>query len=551
MVSSTNRTIIVILFVLCAVVCTQAQTTTPKVGNASISGKVTIKGKPAAGVLVMAKDARDGSNPPMKGQRVRTDQTGSYRFTNLAAGSYAILPITPALAPANQADSVIVADGEEVRDFNISLVPGGVITGKITNFEGEPVIGLGVNIAPVQPQFPSRYSHMPLFLDNQTDDRGVYRAFGLPAGKYKVSVGESDWGRKNSREYFKQTFYPSVTDPAKATEIEVTEGGVTNGIDIVMDRPVSTFTVSGRVIDETGKPVPNIQFGLGQTIQHDSNTSSSSYGTAGFLNANGEFVLRNITPGTYTIFTSQSPDSDVPSASVTFDVVDRDLDDLLIKTTKGGSLSGVVALEGIESAPAILSSLRICASVKSTEASYGNAAGAAVAPDGTFTIKGMQSGVTGLWICSVNDKRKQFDIVRMERNGVPQSEIIVKAGEHVTGVRVTVKYRHLTGAIRGQVKFENGEVPPLSHLWLSLWPLDDNLQPKSQSSIPTPELDVRGHFFSEGLPAGAYQLTVYLYLTDRTSGRNRKLSEKMQQVTVTEDTVTEVTFILKPPSNPK
>ena len=49
------------------------------------------------------------------------------------------------------------------------------------------------------------------------------------------------------------------------------------------------------------------------------------------------------------------------AASVTFEVVDRNLTDLLIKTTKGSSLSGVVVLEGNERAPAMLSGLRIYA----------------------------------------------------------------------------------------------------------------------------------------------------------------------------------------------
>jgi hypothetical protein len=189
--------------------------------------------------------------------------------------------------------------------------------------------------------------------------------------------------------------------------------------------------------------------------------------------------------------------------------------------------------------------------VKSPEAPYGNSAGSAVGPDGTFTIKGVRSGIAGLWLCSDN-KGKQFEIVRVERNGVPQSETInVNAGEQVAGLRVTVKYRSLSGAIRGQVKFENGEVPLLSQVWVSLWPLDDNLQPKPQSSIPTPELDARGHFFAEGLPAGAYQLTVYIHAAERTSGQISKFTEKTQQVTVTENTVTEVTLIVKPPPNPK
>jgi hypothetical protein len=114
MVSSACRTITSTLLVLGAVVCIQAQTTTQKIANASISGKVTINGKPAVGVVIIARDSRDGSSSMMRSHRARTDQTGSYRITNLSAGTYAISTITPALVPANQSDSVVVADGEEV-----------------------------------------------------------------------------------------------------------------------------------------------------------------------------------------------------------------------------------------------------------------------------------------------------------------------------------------------------------------------------------------------------------------------------------------------------
>lgn len=479
-----------------------------------------------------------------------TDQTGSYRIANLSAGTYEITAIAPALVPANGFNSIAVAEGEEIQDSNISLVPGGVITGKITDADGEPIIGQRVQISSDDGGM-SRLSGtlMRRLWNNMTDDRGVYRAFGLPPGKYKVSVGDSSRGMRSSRELFKETFYPSVTDTAKATVIEVSEGSVTNNVDIVMGGTVVTFRVSGRVIDnETGRPIPNIKFGVGYTVQHDRGMSSSS-GSAGSVNANGEFRLENLMPGTYTIYTEPPEGSDAPSASVTFEVVDRDLDNLLITTMKGGSLSGVVVLDN-ESAPGMLSSLRICASVNSIEARYSNSPGSAVGQDGSFRINGLRSGVAALWICSGGDKRKQFHIVGVSRNGVPSDTVNVKAGEHVAGIRVAVKYVKLTGAIRGQLKVENGELPPHSQTHLVLWPLDENLEPKRHSSIPRPELDARGRFFVEGLPAGVYRLNVYVYVPVGPSGRTREVADKTEQVTVTDDTVTEVTLVIKPQTNP-
>ena len=226
MVSSARQAITCILLVLGTAVFIQAQTTTQKVARASISGKVTIKGKPAVGVMVLAKDSNEHRIPVMVRYSATTDQIGSYRITNLPAGTYDISAITPALVPANEPGAILISEGEEVEDVNLSLVPGGVITGRITDSEGEPLIGQLV-IIKLDERLTSgnRRLWMRLYSpDRITDDRGVYRAFGLPPGKYKVSVGDSDSGRKSSRQYHKETFYPSVTDPAKATIVEVTEG---------------------------------------------------------------------------------------------------------------------------------------------------------------------------------------------------------------------------------------------------------------------------------------------------------------------------------------
>jgi hypothetical protein len=63
---------------------------------------------------------------------------------------------------------------------------------------------------------------------NQTDDRGVYRIYGLAPGSYKVSVGQASsagsavsiMGLGGSQ--YSKTFYPGVQEEAKATIIEQT-----------------------------------------------------------------------------------------------------------------------------------------------------------------------------------------------------------------------------------------------------------------------------------------------------------------------------------------
>ena len=97
----------------------------------------------------------------------------------------------------------------------------------------------------------------------ETDDRGIYRVFGLPKGRYIVSSGGENDGLRGAIDgkYTQVTYHPDVIKQEEATVIEVAEGGETTGIDIKLRNPVSveTFAVTGRVIDsETGKPIPRV-----------------------------------------------------------------------------------------------------------------------------------------------------------------------------------------------------------------------------------------------------------------------------------------------------
>src|SRR5688500_453377 len=107
----------------------------------SITGRVTLAGKPAARVTVMLTRS-DGGPQQLPVTRVTTDEDGRFKLNGLPAGSYTILPSTPALVVAAETSSaqpgksVTLGDGEEVEGIDFALVKGGVITGRITDAEG-------------------------------------------------------------------------------------------------------------------------------------------------------------------------------------------------------------------------------------------------------------------------------------------------------------------------------------------------------------------------------------------------------------------------------
>lgn len=533
MISSVRLAIASVLLIFSVAVCSLSQTTSEKTPSASISGKVTIKEKGVAGIIVFAEE--QNSNWNRTTLRATTDSTGSYRISNVRAGTYLVSPVANSFALEDNAtnNAVVVNEGENVEDINFALVPGGVITGKITDADGKPLIEEYVNVVPVGiAMIDGRFAG-----NLRTDDRGIYRAFGLREGKYQVFVGQNE-SLGGPRPAYRQTFYPSVTDSAKATWIEVTQGSEVTNIDIVVGRPVTTFRASGRILDaETGKPLLNVKYGVSE--RHGEHGGSSTVGQ-NVTNANGEFRLENLMPGNYVVFIVPG-DSGVRGDSVSFDVVDRDVSDLVINAGKAASLSGVVVFEGAgESAANKLNDLFINAWVESTEEFFGGGFAQSVNPDGSFRIGGLRKGhiLFGLSSRTQGD-RKPVDVVRVERDGIVQpGGLTLKDGEQVTGLRVVVKY--LTGAIRGQVKVEGDELLPNSRLSIWFNPIESNpawYRPLGNS----PQLDSRRRFVIEGLAAGTYEINVSVYEPGR-SDSNRIYK---QQVTVTDNAVSEVTITIK------
>ncbi len=536
------------LFLCCAflslifgAVSASSQTKTEKLANASVSGKVTLKNKAVAGVRVFAEEQNTRGWTRPGSYRATTDQNGNYRITNLPSGTYFVRPMAPSFTLEDEytSNTIVVNESESVEDINFALVPGGVITGKISDAEGKPLIEEAVTI------FPSNTASVEGGVyggDLRTDDRGIYRAFGLRPGKYYVSVGHNESFPGVARPSYRQTFYPSVTEFQKAAVLEVTEGSETKNVDIVVGRAVTTFKVSGRVLDaETGKPLGNIKYGVYQS-RGESGGSSMVGNNA--TNADGEFRLEDVGPGKYVVFIV-SADSGVREDSVAFEVVDRDVTDLVINAGKAASVSGVVAFENADGSAATrkFNDMFIYARVESEQQFYGGGSFThPVNPDGSFTIRGLRKGTVRFDFSSRSrNDYKPIEVLRVERDGVLlPGGLILKDGERVSGVRLVVKY--LTGGIRGQIKVEGDEV--ISSQRLSVWitRIDPNRpDDEMHNGNSMPQVDSRKRFAVDGLAAGTYVVNVAVFEPSRQD------SQRIfrQEVTVADNAVSEVTITIK------
>src|SRR5262245_41260814 len=494
----------------------QAQSAEAKTGTAMVSGRVTLKGAPARGVTVILQTQnQNASNAP----RARTDEDGRFQFTALPAGRYSVSATAPGYVSPDDTNIAIrgktlnLADGEKVENIDLEIKRGGVIAGKVTDSQGRPVIEERVNLSKVDVnnQLWNSFLFNSVNYDMyQTDDRGFYRIYGLPEGRYLVSVGYAESPGSSTitsrREFYPRVFYPNVTSESGAKAIKVSEGSEAEDIDITVSDPKQTHDVYGRVVDEgSGQPVAGVEVAIGGVTREGRYTGGYA-GNGARSGPNGEFSLFGVLPGRYALLVQPEERSGFVGAPVIFDITEGDATGLELRVRKGASISGVAVIEGTND-PKVLSKLsqvQVLASIRRTSlnappAPFGRRP-FKVNADGGFRIEGLQAGMAMIMIIPPQEMRG-LTLGKIEHNGAPAPLIEVNPGEHVIGVRLVLVYGSLT--IRGEVKIVGGAVLAGQKFRAIASRVDQPMQ-----DFHGGDVDARGQFVIENLVPGEYEIRV-------------------------------------------
>ncbi len=513
----------------------------------SITGRVIIDGRATAGVSValMPYDFSPQMQPVAK---TTTDEEGRFQLTGVRGGRYLLQTFAPAYAPlANEigrpGKTVIIAEDEAVEGIELSIPRGGVITGRVTDADGRPMPEERISLFQLDERNQRRGVFLSNFLMLQTDDRGVYRIFGLSAGRYIVSAGQNTSGSVVRIGFggnvYTQTYYPDTTDPAQAEVIEVAPGREATGIDIKLGRPSKSFTLTGRVVvADTGKPVVNVQCGY-IPLTPDGRIMAA-WGTGYLTDAAGNFRMEGMMPGRYAAFATL--DGDQYSEPAAFEVKDADVAGVEIKVRRGGSISGTVVIEGTTDPEVMakLSQLQIYLNPLSQELRAPTRSGGKINPDGSFQMRGLPPGAVSLYAASY--PQTNLSLIRIEREGVEQeNKLEIPAGGHITGLRVVLAYG--SARIRGLVKFEGGRLPEGIRAMIGVTRVSESSQsmPAPMAPVSSRTIDERGRFLIEGLVPGEYELTLGVFST--TGGPPPPIKPVKQRVSVT-GPETEVTIVV-------
>src|SRR6266542_2998241 len=484
-----------------------AQTSTSATkATATISGRITIEGQPAPGVEVILLRDDDWRRmdfglgiPPLPA--ATTDSEGRYKLSNVAAGAYVLLAHAPAYVihtserrrRNNSGKALNVGENDNLENVDITMTRGGGVTGKVTDEDGRPVIAESVTIFRLDQQGKRiETDAFEPFGREETDDQGIYRIFGIEAGRYLVAAGSSP-EEINTRmgAFYRRTFHPDATDESKAKVIEIKPGGENENVDIRIARPTKGYAASGRVIDaETGKPVPGVMIHYG--------------------------ILKETGSG--------------------------DVTGLEIKLSRGASISGVAVVEGSRD-PAIVGvlskiELRVVGGDSKTTMADGlfDRTGA-INADGTFKISPVRPGKKSI-IADTYRAAKELSFIRMEHNGVEVKDLDIAAGDQVSGVRLVFGYG--TAVIAGRVEIKGGMLPQTAILNVSAD--RDGGSPEHPKFGKGAKVDERKQFVIEGLAQGTYKVRLQAY--DTATGEPIKVPSTEQTVTNAGNARHEITLVL-------
>jgi hypothetical protein len=531
--------------IFCVLACASASAHAQQQQGGIVSGRVTLDGKASAGVeVVLLSDTNE--RRALFGKTF-TDAEGRFRLNVEAAGRYRVTPLAPAyVAPdaLSVTRAITVAPGEEITGTDFALVRGGVITGRITAPDGRPAIAERIMLTPIGEAGQSRPAlDLPASIF-ETDDRGVYRIFGLPPGRYLVSAGTAGEnvgaGLRGRRLSYTRTFHPNVTEQSRATAVEVALGAEASNIDIALMRRAESFTASGRIIDaRNGQPLAGAPFGYAATREGGRMAGAPANDMR--ADAKGEFLIENLTPGRYVVFVVSDRESAVYSEPLPFEVTSGNVSGLELKAQQGSSVSGAVVVEGASDASLVrrLAGIALAYVLYQPEMLRTAREMPVINADGSFRLNGLRPGKLRI---ATNTQRlpRGFSILRLERDGIAQRDgiDIPQDATHIAGVRVVMAYG--SGIVRGQAQVSGGVLPPGTRLFV----LARRTGADAVTIAASTEVDARGSFVLEGLAAGEYELTLAARQPGATSGEMR-LSNARRTVRVADNSASDVTLVFE------
>jgi len=461
--------------------------------NGMITGRVVNSaGEPLSGAVVYAGSL--GTGP--RSQRATVDTNGEFKIEGLEAGLYRLSASAPGYVPAPQPSPTDSQGYYRIGDsVTLRMIKGGVITGTVTGPKG-PLVAVGVHAIRVRDEEGKLLSAPTLFRERSTDDRGVYRFYGLSPGGYLISAARPRIGLIAPTAYDNDapTYFPSST---RDTAAEVV---VRDGEEITADiqyRAEPGHAISGKV---DGVLESQTQFPPGASVTiHDVGDRTAMMGVSASSNENFGFAINGVPDGEYELAASQYLQSrdELRSKPRRVTVHGADVTGMILTLAPLASIEGRLVFENdpkagcgkrretaaqetivfgrryeLEKKANVAAKTAPLADVSLSATNYvSTGVGDA---KGSFTLRNLPSGsyridprppASGWYVRSIALGAAQTATARAASLVVARDGIILKSGERVSGLTVTITEG--AASIRGRISVAAGQsLPPRMRLYL-------------------------------------------------------------------------------------
>jgi len=488
---------------------------------------------------------------------------GQFEFNNVVPGNYRIVALGIGYADSQYGQlrqngsgrTIRISQGDRVR-LQIGMVPGGVISGRVTDPNGRGLVYANVQLFRLA-YSPEGLLSPTLVQRTITNDLGEYRLFWLPPGQYLVNSGPSTLStvgiaiggtnipgntdstapatagigggrprasapplREDGVTRFNAdatVYYANARDARSADVIELRSGGEVAGINLrvsPMDAASPAVQLRGVVVDPAGAPVQgNYSLSISSwpaptpttlasvrpitTRVAPLNPQSVAPGAQMYANDNGKFDGAAL-PGTYQIRAAQG----TASGRTVVDVGNRDLD-VRVELRPPVSVLGRVVVEGADTASlkTILDGLLVGIRTIPASQFFGS-----VGADGQFKIDNVIPGDYQIFVPPLSGRT---DIASLQSAYVKS---IRSGGVELGGGRLTIEGKEPSppleivigmGAASIDGRVNKGDVPT-NQATVVLLP--DGPPPYRSDRYRTFTTDESGRFQLKGIPPGGYRL---------------------------------------------
>ena len=453
---------------------------TTEANSFSLSGTVlnSVTGEPIRRAAVQVS----GQN----GKIALTDTGGHFVIEGLAEGNVYLAVMKPGFFGDDESNTTPAQVGKDAPAVVLKLTPSGVISGRVTTKDEQPLEGFQIRIFEKQ-NVEGRLLWADQPNQARTNEEGEFRVPGLRAGTYYVAVDQSaettlsQKGVPNPREQiFTRIFYPGVSELSAATPIEMAPGAEMEASFTLSAEPI--YRVAGTVTGAASgvatvtferKAGDDSDFRLMLAVQSGKFEGKIPAGVYG-VSAETSDGKELITPGAGVMIRADEADLKLPlSAPATIPV------EIVKEQGSAGSERKVAVQGGI---PGLILQLDPVSQYRRGGSVLGNSGGISNVVPGTYRLGVKTNG--GWWVKSA------------ESGGVDllSDDLTVVEGERPSPIEVTV--RDGAGIITGTVT-PAGD--PLRVLVLLV-------QPHGSRNFVRATMVTQGNFTIPGIPPGDYSI---------------------------------------------